>query len=96
MPSRVGWRHAAFNQHERGFQLFLIERGTAGFAAFGARGVHAVAGALCDEAAFELSNRAEDMEHQLAGGRRNIDFLFEREKRDSALLERFDDFEQLA
>ncbi len=56
----------------------LIERGTAWFAAFGARGVHAVAGALGDEAAFELSNRAEDMEHQFACGGRGVDFLFER------------------
>ena len=95
MPRRLGWRHAALHQHERGAQLFLIERGTAGFAAFAACGVHAVAGAFGDEAAFELGNRAEDVEHQLAGGRRRIDFLFEREKRDPAFLERFDDLPYL-
>ena len=78
------WRHAAFHEHETSAQLFLIERGTTGFAAFGARGVHAVASSLGDEAAFGLSNRAEDVEHQLAGGRRRIDFLFEREKSDPA------------
>ena len=72
MPRGLGWRHAAVHQHECGAQFFLIERGTTRFAAFGSRGVYAVARALGDEAAFELGNRAEDMEHQLPGGRRRI------------------------
>jgi glycine/D-amino acid oxidase-like deaminating enzyme len=96
LPRGLRWRHSSFHQHKRGAQLFLIECGTAGSAASGACGVHAVAGALSDEAALELCNRAEDMKHQLTSGRRSVDFLFEREKRDPAFLEGFDDFEQLA
>jgi hypothetical protein len=43
---------SAFHQHESSAQFLLIERGTAGFAAFGGRAaVHAVASALGDEAA---------------------------------------------
>jgi hypothetical protein len=39
LPRGLGWRHAAIHQHKSSAQFFLIERGTAGFAASGARGI---------------------------------------------------------
>ena len=66
-PSSATWRHSAFPDRAAAALV----------AAFGARGVHAVARSFSDEAAFELRDCAEDMEHQLASRRRGVDLFFE-------------------
>ena len=75
MPRGPRRRHAIFHEQQCGAQLFLIERGTARFAALGSGSVHTVASAFGDEPALELCDGPKDVEHQLAGGRRCVDFL---------------------
>ena len=62
----------------------------------GASDNHAVARAFGDETALELSDCPEDMEYQLAGRRRRVDFLFQGQERDALFLESFDDIEKFA
>ena len=56
----------------------------------------AVAGAFGDEPTLEVRDRAEDVEHELAGGRRGVEALLETDQVDAAGLEAVDSLEQLA
>ena len=89
-------RNTGFHQQHGGIQFFLIEWRPPGFHALGASDNHAVARAFGDEAALELSDCPEDMEYQLAGRRRRVDFLFQGQERDALFLESFDDIEKFA
>jgi hypothetical protein len=60
-----------------GFELFRIERRSSGPAPLGTGGIHAVTGALSDEAPLELREGAEDMKDQFAGSRRGVELLFQ-------------------
>ena len=55
----------------------------------------AVAGALGDESLLEVRDRAEDVEHELAGGRGGVETLLETDQVDVAGLEAVDGLEQL-
>ena len=95
LAALVGDSPPSTRQHG-GFELVAVEAGASGFAAFGACGPDAVLGPLCDQAALELGDGAEDVEHELAGGGRGVDLLLEGDEGDLALLQLLDDLEQLA
>jgi hypothetical protein len=46
-----------------GIEFVVVERRTAGFPFFSASGGHAIVSALGDQAALELCDGSEDMEH---------------------------------
>ena len=51
---------------------------------------------LGDQPSFEMRDRAEDMEDQLAGGRSGVDLLLKTDQGDAARLEQGDGCQQLA
>ena len=61
----------------------------------GGRSLEAVAGTFSDQAAFEVSDGAEDVEDPFACGGGGIDSLLQGRQGDAALLEHFDGLEQL-
>ena len=62
-------------------------------AAFPGRG-HPVQGAFDDQTAFEVGDRAENVEHQFAGGRGGVDPLFKADQVYSQLLQILDGLEE--
>ena len=64
-------------------------------AAFPRRG-EAITGALGDEPRLEVCDGAEDVKHELAGGRRGIEALLEADQVNASELEVLDGLEQLA
>ena len=94
LPGRFRRRHPALHQQKRCFPLVLIQRGPSWTAAFGAGVGQAITRPFGDQSPFKLGNRAEDVKHQLAGGRRGIELFLQGEQRDAALLECLDDIKQ--
>lgn len=95
-PSHAHHRGNLVNRHCSGlvqpphlFDLLLIEfGGTTPFPAADARGLESGAGAFADQVAFELSQAAEDVEHERASGRARVDRFGQGAELHSPLVER--------
>jgi hypothetical protein len=78
-----GLVHAADSGGLPGVQLGLAAASTAA----GPGGLQALAGALDDQLALELIDRAEDMEDQPPGRRGRVDLLLQDDQADAALAQ---------
>src|SRR5260370_35883227 len=80
--------------HGGGLGVAQLRPATTGAAA-GPGGVEALAGALDDQLALELVDRAEDMEDQAAGRRGRVDLLLEDHQADAALAQLLGEVDQV-
>ena len=95
LPGRLRRRHSTLHQQERGGALVLIEGRPSGRVAFGP----ALAIPSRVRSAIRVvrtGQSPQDVEHQLAGGRRGIELFLQGAQRNAALLEGLDDLQQLA
>ena len=83
-------RQTSFNEFLCGGNRLRIQRRSARLSAAFPRRGDAVAGPLGDEPTLEMGDRAEHMEHELAGGRGGVEAFLETHEVDALGLEGVD------
>ena len=73
---------------------FSLESGPPWLLASFSSGCNTIARAFCDQPSFEMGDRTEYVEDQLAGGGRSVDLLLNADQVYAAVLQVFDDFQQ--